>query len=122
MRPYILKALEAERAKGLIGASLEARVTIRTASPRDAGLLKGLADELPMLLIVSQACVEEVAAVAAPFGGIFTQTGVLVEKADGVKCPRCWNFKTDIGKDKDHPEVCGRCAGAVKTMGGQDTA
>ena len=122
LRPYILKALEAERAKGLIGASLEARVTIRTASPRDAGLLKGLADELPMLLIVSQACVEEVAAVAAPFGGIFTQTGVLVEKADGVKCPRCWNFKTDIGKDKDHPEVCGRCAGAVKTMGGQDTA
>jgi isoleucyl-tRNA synthetase len=117
LRPFILKALEAQRAQGLIGASLEAKVVIRTASKRDADMLKGLMDQLPMLLIVSQAVVEEVAAVTSPIGGAFAQTEIVVLKADGAKCPRCWNYKMDIGTDKDHGEVCGRCAKAVK---GQD--
>ncbi len=117
LRPFILKSLEAQRAQGLIGASLEAKVVIRTASKRDADMLQGLMDELPVLLIVSQVVVEEGTAVTAAIGGTFAQTEIVVLKADGVKCPRCWNYKTDIGTDKDHVEVCGRCARAVK---GQD--
>jgi len=70
-----------------------------------------------VLLIVSQVVVEEGTAVTAAIGGTFAQTEIVVLKADGVKCPRCWNYKTDIGTDKDHVEVCGRCARAVK---GQD--
>ncbi|MBF0619018.1 MAG: isoleucine--tRNA ligase [Candidatus Omnitrophica bacterium] len=113
LRPYVLKALEAKRAEGLIGASLEARIVLRTASTRDAKYLKGLAGELAMLFIVSEVQVVE-GDVAAGIGGSFTQTEVVIEKASGSKCPRCWNYKTDIGTDQDHPEICGRCARAVK--------
>lgn len=116
LRPFILKSLEAKRGEGLIGASLEARVVVRTASRRDADMLKSLSGELPMLLIVSQVVIEEVPAVASPLGGSFAQTEIVVEKADGVKCPRCWNYKLDIGADKEHPEVCARCADAVKCI------
>ena len=114
LRPFILKTLEARRGEGLIGASLEAKVVLKTASRRDLEMFRSLADELPALLIVSQVMIEEVTAVAAAVGGTFAQTEIVVEKADGGKCPRCWNYKLDIGVDKDHPDVCGRCAGAVK--------
>ncbi len=120
LRPFILKSLEDKRAEGMIGASLEARVTLKTASKRDAEMLKELVQELPMLLIVSGVDVEQVSAVDSPVGGAFAQTQVIVSKADGQKCPRCWNYKNDIGQDKDHPEVCGRCARAVKGLDTED--
>ncbi|MBF0486064.1 MAG: isoleucine--tRNA ligase [Candidatus Omnitrophica bacterium] len=113
-RPFVLKALEARRAEGLIGAGLEARVILRTASARDFEYFKKLALELPMLLIVSQVLIEEAKDIVSPVGGTFAQTEIMIQKADGMKCPRCWNYKSDIGKDKDHPEVCLRCATAVK--------
>jgi isoleucyl-tRNA synthetase len=116
LRPFILKTLETRRGEGLIGASLEAKVILKTASKRDAEMFKSLADELSMLLIVSQVSVEETPAVIVPVGGVFNQTEVVVQKADGVKCPRCWNYKLDTGVDKDHPDVCGRCAEAVKCI------
>ncbi|MBF0569539.1 MAG: isoleucine--tRNA ligase [Candidatus Omnitrophica bacterium] len=120
IRPFVLKALEDKRAAGLIGSPLEAKVIFRTASARDSQYLKGLLEQLPSYFIVSQVKVEDAAAVENAIGGTFAQTSVIVEHADGVKCPRCWNYKTDIGLDKDHPEVCGRCARAVKGLDSQD--
>jgi isoleucyl-tRNA synthetase len=116
LRPYVLKALEDKRGEGLIGSPLEAKLTFRTASARDSQYLKEVMDQLPMLFIVSQVAVEDADKVVNPVGGAFAQTEVVVSKADGVKCPRCWNFKTDIGVDKEHPTVCSRCAKAVKGL------
>jgi isoleucyl-tRNA synthetase len=39
---------------------------------------------------------------------------VLVTKADGQKCERCWHRETDIGQNAEHPTICGRCVEAVK--------
>ena len=39
---------------------------------------------------------------------------VLIDKADGQKCERCWHWEMDIGRNADHPTLCGRCAEAVK--------
>ena len=39
---------------------------------------------------------------------------VIVEKAKGTKCERCWKYTTDIGSVKQHPTVCARCAGIVQ--------
>jgi isoleucyl-tRNA synthetase len=114
LRPFILKSLEDQRGQGIIGSSLEASVTISTASANDAAFLRELAEELPMLLIVSQVKVEPVSAAVSPLGGQFPQTSITVTKAAGVKCPRCWNYRLDTGIDKDHPEICGRCTAAVK--------
>ena len=38
---------------------------------------------------------------------------VRVTKADGQKCERCWHWETDIGQNKEHPTICGRCIEAV---------
>jgi isoleucyl-tRNA synthetase len=37
--------------------------------------------------------------------------------ADGAKCARCWNYRTDIGVDSRWPTVCGRCASALDEIG-----
>jgi isoleucyl-tRNA synthetase len=38
---------------------------------------------------------------------------VVVTKADGQKCERCWHWETDIGQNAEHPTICGRCVRAV---------
>ncbi|MBX9772058.1 MAG: hypothetical protein K2X29_11845 [Candidatus Obscuribacterales bacterium] len=37
----------------------------------------------------------------------------MVLPADGTKCPRCWKFVTDIGKQSTYPELCVPCAQAL---------
>ena len=40
--------------------------------------------------------------------------GKRVVHADGQKCERCWHWEMDIGKNAEHPTICGRCFDAVK--------
>ncbi len=120
-RPIVLKALEAKRAEGVIGSSLEAKVTIQTFSEQDAEYLRGLQSELPMLLIVSEVRLEKLDSKQKSAGTPFVFANCVIEKADGAKCPRCWNYKKDIGLDQEHLEVCGRCARAVKGLDKEDT-
>jgi isoleucyl-tRNA synthetase len=35
---------------------------------------------------------------------------IVVFKARGNKCERCWKYDTAIGSDEAHPTVCPRCA------------
>ncbi len=116
IRPYVLKALEEKRAQGLIGASLEAAVVLQIFSARDAVYLEGLLQELPMLLIVSEVRLEKADITQKNQGAMQTFGQFVIEKAAGMKCPRCWNYKTDIGADAEHPDVCARCARAVKGL------
>jgi isoleucyl-tRNA synthetase len=44
----------------------------------------------------------------------FGELEVSVSKADGQKCARCWHWETDIGRNAEHPTLCGRCVEAVK--------
>ena len=39
---------------------------------------------------------------------------VLVTKAAGQKCERCWHWEMDVGAAAAHPTLCGRCVEAVK--------
>lgn len=38
---------------------------------------------------------------------------VAVVKAEGGKCSRCWKYAEDVGTNKEHPEICGRCANVI---------
>jgi isoleucyl-tRNA synthetase len=44
----------------------------------------------------------------------FGELVISVSKANGQKCERCWHWETDIGKNVEHPTICGRCIEAVK--------
>ena len=39
--------------------------------------------------------------------------GLKIEKADGEKCDRCWNYSTRVGEFEKYPTVCERCAEAL---------
>lgn len=42
---------------------------------------------------------------------------IRVEKAEGSKCPRCWNYDINIGTPGHHPELCDRCAKVLREAG-----
>ncbi|MBX6377073.1 MAG: hypothetical protein IRY95_00820, partial [Clostridia bacterium] len=42
---------------------------------------------------------------------------VAVSPAPGRRCARCWNYREDVGDDRRHPDVCGRCAAVLVLLG-----
>jgi isoleucyl-tRNA synthetase len=108
VREDVLKSLEEARQVKFIGAPLEARVRL-TANADIYPLLEEYADELPALFIVSQVAVGQAS-------GLSPEIGVKIERADGLKCERCWKYTTDTGADPQFPTACAACADAVKEM------
>ena len=101
LRDDVLKALETARNDKQIGSSLEAKV-ILTTDAATTRLLLGYYDQLRYIFIVSQVEVHE--------GDAF---GVDIQKADGQKCERCWNYSTRVGEFTKYPTVCERCNDAL---------
>jgi isoleucyl-tRNA synthetase len=111
VREDVLKSLEQARREKFIGAPLEARVRL-TANSDLYPLLAEYAKELPALFIVSQ--VEVVQASACD--GLSPGISARIERADGLKCERCWKYTTDTGADPRFPTACAACAAAIKEM------
>ena len=106
IRDEVLKALEEARNLKQIGSSLEAKVII-TADKDTTYFLADHFNELRYLFIVSQVEVHEADAGTAP------GCRVAIQKADGQKCERCWNYSPRVGEFEKYPTVCERCAEAL---------
>ncbi|MDO5125779.1 MAG: isoleucine--tRNA ligase [Ruminococcus sp.] len=105
------KALELKRADKVIGASLEADLTVYVDADKfDA--VSALTDELPALLIVSRANVVE-GSENGEFKGTLDGVSFTVTKAGGNKCERCWSYSDTVGKFDDHPTLCERCRNTI---------
>jgi isoleucyl-tRNA synthetase len=123
VRAHVLKPVELARKKRnepeteekFIGNSLEGAVTVHASNDNMQQLLKENADDLAELFIVSQVKVTD----AAPEGARAYQPEempgltVLVSKAKGEKCERCWRVLPDVGLYPNWPTLCGRCATVV---------
>jgi isoleucyl-tRNA synthetase len=106
-----LKALEAARNEKRINSGLEAKVLLG-ANPELRTKLKNHLEQLPGLFIVSQ--VGFLTAGAAEYKSeLVPSLEVSVQKADGAKCERCWNYSTHVGEDARYPMVCERCSAAL---------
>ena len=124
LRALLNRQLEACRAEGALGASLEAAVQLELGSGELAGsitaALEQLAasphpsvDNLADWLLVSQ----------LQFSGTPPDTvlaeveeeGVTlrISRASGQKCERCWHYTDDVGSHNDHPTICSRCIEAL---------
>jgi isoleucyl-tRNA synthetase len=114
VREAVLKALEEKRNAKEINASLEARVVLRAGGALGE-LLREYAPELPALFIVSQV---ELAAPDAAGGDGGSGLSIVVERARGSKCERCWNYSTRVGESVEHPTVCERCVAALEEIAG----
>jgi isoleucyl-tRNA synthetase len=110
IRNAVNKALEIRRQERFIGNSLEAEVVLYLTG-EDYQLLDGYRDFLTALFIVSDARIENG---PAPVGDAFESpdlpgVSVVVKRAAGGKCQRCWNWSTKVGTYEDAPELCERC-------------
>jgi isoleucyl-tRNA synthetase len=97
------RTIEALRAQGKLGASLQAEVVVKTA-PAIGEILATLGDDLRFVLITSAAWLEPLPA-AADANEFFVEAGV----SEAPKCERCWHYRSDVGHDPAHPTICGRC-------------
>ena len=97
IRDAVNKDIEALRAAGQVGASLQACVTL-TVAPEDHALLASLGDDLKCVFITST--IELIAGSALQ---------VSAKASSDAKCERCWHYSADVGHDAAHPTLCGRC-------------
>jgi isoleucyl-tRNA synthetase len=105
LREQVLAELEKARQSKLIGKSLDAKVTLSgketqiAVAQRHAAAFRELLNASQLELRVAE-----------------SDLRVVVAKADGSKCERCWHWETDVGKHAEHPMICGRCVEAVNQV------
>jgi isoleucyl-tRNA synthetase len=97
VRDLANKEIEALRAAGQVGSSLQASLSI-TAGAADHALLASLGDDLRFVTITS---------VARLLLG--DELSISVTPSTAQKCERCWHYRDDVGSDENHPTICGRC-------------
>ena len=97
------RKIEALRADGKLGSSLQAEVVVKVG-PAALAELQSLGDDLKFVFISSAARVQSMGdtADAAEF---FVEASVTA----APKCERCWHYRADVGHDPAHPTICGRC-------------
>ncbi len=112
VRGEAAKVLEGLRRDKKIGHSLDAAVTLYTA-PELHELLNNYTKDLAFIFIVSSVSLaKEAEAPADAFASDVIQgLRIAAGPATGVKCGRCWMYSETVGTVKEHPEICGRCAG-----------
>ncbi|MBT4008294.1 MAG: isoleucine--tRNA ligase [Elusimicrobiaceae bacterium] len=106
IRLKVLKALEEAREKKIIGSSSAAKVLFKT---NDTETKKFLESTLPLwseVAIISEALISDTHS--------DNPLEVEVLNAEGDKCDRCWRWHKDVGENKEHPDVCGRCLNVIK--------
>ena len=109
LRGDVLKLLEELRIGGKIGSSLAGEVDLY-ASGENHAMLKSFADDLRFVFITSRATVHDgslpdAVAASSPEG-----VGIKVSPSAQRKCERCWHYRSDVGADPAHADICGRCA------------
>ena len=112
VRGETAKVLEGLRRDKKIGHSLDAAVTLY-AAPELHELLNKYEKDLAFIFIVSSVSLaKEADAPADAFASDVIQgLRIAAGPATGVKCGRCWMYSETVGTVKEHPEICGRCAG-----------
>ena len=97
IRDAVNKDIEALRAEGKVGASLQADIAL-DAAPEDLALLASLGEDLKFVFITSRVSLQAGAALT-----------VRVTPSRATKCERCWHYRDDVGAEAAHPTLCGRC-------------
>jgi len=102
IRTVVLKSLEEARNVKKIGHPREAKVTL-TMDNNSAEVLGSTKEKPSRLFLVSELEIKPGVEIIAE-----------IEKSTGEKCARCWVFSKDVGKNKEHPDLCKRCQEAIK--------
>jgi len=99
-RKNVLEAIEPLRASKELGSSLEAKPVI-TVDNETAAIIKNF--DMAEICITSQADIKS------------GDASVLIEKAEGEKCERCWQVLPDVNTHEDFAGLCARCCEAASS-------
>ena len=113
LRNDVNKALELARAQKIVGKPLDAAVTLYISQTAKAPFAEIAGEDLEQLFIVSQVTVVDGEGAGYP-SAEFPGVTVAVEASQAPKCVRCWCHDEHVGQDAEHPELCPRCAQAVR--------
>ncbi|MFH0985744.1 MAG: isoleucine--tRNA ligase [Candidatus Omnitrophota bacterium] len=120
IRNAVTPFLEKKREAKEIGAGLEAKVVLTAEDPESAEILGRYKKDLARVFVVSQVVLETKAlegmeAAEGLSAALQKKFGlrVLVTRAEGAKCARCWNYSSSLGQDPGHPSLCPKCVEAV---------
>ncbi|MER2000127.1 MAG: zinc finger domain-containing protein, partial [Lysinibacillus sp.] len=97
-----------------IGKSLEAKISVY-ADAETVELLNDANIDFAQLSIVSQFVIAGSKDEAPAESLQLEKTALVVEKADGEKCERCWTISETVGSNEAHATLCARCADVVET-------
>ncbi|MGB2992106.1 MAG: isoleucine--tRNA ligase [Paenisporosarcina sp.] len=113
VRDDVLKALEEARNAKTIGKSLEANVTVYVKNE----LLEAFDTtkiDFAQFFIVSDFTLAGLKEEAPAEALDLDVASVVVVKAQGEKCERCWTISSKVGESDKHPTLCVRCADVVE--------
>lgn len=100
LRDVVKKSIETLVKEKTVKGSLETAVVLKAAG-EESDFIEDVFDELKTAFIVSEVRLEKKDA---------GETEVIIEKADGKKCERCWCYSKTVGQSHEHPTLCERCA------------
>ena len=115
VRSAVSRALEIARSTSIIGHPLDARVEVEADGTRDVQSLF-TEEELRVYSIVSDFrwvdSIEDMPVIQKD-----DETGIRVgiARADGEKCPRCWQYRAN----RDARGLCQRCASVLSETDGR---
>ena len=120
VRDAVNKQLEQLRIEGSIGSGLDAEVELHCGR-EIYDQLQSLEDELRFVLITSYASVKllEIPPENATHYTLTSNDEIWIKVSPSTydKCVRCWHHREDVGSNKKHPELCGRCVENVDGKG-----
>jgi isoleucyl-tRNA synthetase len=104
VREVANKEIEALRAAGQVGASLQAEIEVQ-ANDADHAALTSLGDDLKFVFITSKVALS-----------LAAETKVTPRPSQATKCERCWHYADDVGQH-GHEGLCGRCVSNLHGSG-----
>ncbi|MBN3040151.1 MAG: class I tRNA ligase family protein, partial [Candidatus Omnitrophica bacterium] len=100
-RVSVLKEIEKKREEGTIGSSLDAEIEI-TCSKEQFSCLDSISHTLKEIFIVSDVKLKE------------GPKDIKVNRANGAKCPRCWNWSQNPQDFEQFKGICPKCINSLK--------
>jgi isoleucyl-tRNA synthetase len=115
LRDAVNAEIEKLRQSKVVGKSEEAKVELR-ATGALASLIERHREDLPTVFMTS-----DVVLAGAPGpgqGAVYRESDdssatILVSRADGVRCDRCWRYVPAVSGDAATPGLCQRCEHAL---------
>lgn len=119
VRSEITKILEAARRDKVIGLSLDAEVQLAASGEVGDFIGNNKALIKDLCIVSSLQLVDELEqAEGMEVGEAENIEGltIAVRPAQGNKCERCWVVEPSVGQDDEHPTLCDRCLGVVRSL------